>query len=68
MKSDKKLNTSAHDLQTHVSNTRPELEIVRQRAYELYLERGAIDGHEEEDWLRAEAEIATGVRAESTAA
>ena len=32
-------------------------EHIRQRAYELYLERGGKDGHAEEDWLRAEAEI-----------
>ncbi len=32
---------------------------IRQRAYELYVERGRIDGSAEEDWLRAEAEILT---------
>jgi Protein of unknown function (DUF2934) len=31
--------------------------IIRRRAYELYEERGRQDGHAEEDWLRAEAEI-----------
>jgi P-type Cu2+ transporter len=30
---------------------------IRQRAYELYEERGREDGHELDDWLRAEAEI-----------
>ena len=30
---------------------------VRLRAYELYEERGREDGHELEDWLRAEEEI-----------
>ena len=30
---------------------------IRRRAYELYEERGREDGHEEEDWLRAEEEI-----------
>jgi Protein of unknown function (DUF2934) len=30
---------------------------IQQRAYELYEERGREDGHAEEDWLRAEAEI-----------
>jgi len=30
---------------------------IRQRAYELYEARGRKDGHELEDWLRAEAEI-----------
>jgi len=41
----------------------PELEEkVRQRAYELYLERGREEGHEAEDWIRAEAEVAAGQR------
>ena len=30
---------------------------IRQRAYELYEARGREDGHELEDWLRAEEEI-----------
>ena len=30
---------------------------VARRAYELYLKRGGIDGHEVEDWLQAEREI-----------
>ena len=30
---------------------------IRQRAYELYEECGREDGHELDDWLRAEAEI-----------
>lgn len=32
-------------------------EEIRRRAYELYEERGRDDGHDLEDWLRAEAEI-----------
>ncbi len=32
-------------------------ERVRQRAYELFEERGGQHGYAEEDWLRAEAEI-----------
>jgi hypothetical protein len=31
-------------------------ELVRRRAYELYVQRGMEDGHAEEDWLRAEEE------------
>jgi hypothetical protein len=27
------------------------------RAYELYLQRGGVDGHAGEDWLQAEREI-----------
>jgi hypothetical protein len=30
---------------------------IRQRAFELYQERGLEDGHEVDDWLRAEEEI-----------
>jgi Protein of unknown function (DUF2934) len=30
---------------------------IRERAYELYEERGREDGHDEEDWLRAKEEI-----------
>jgi len=32
-------------------------ELIRQRAYQLYEERGHEDGHDLEDWLRAEAEM-----------
>ena len=35
-------------------------EAVRTRAYELYVERGMEDGHEVEDWLRAEKEVSAG--------
>ena len=33
-------------------------EQVRRRAYELYEARGREDGHDMDDWLRAEPEIA----------
>ena len=32
-------------------------EIVRNRAYQLFEERGYEHGHDVDDWLRAEAEI-----------
>ena len=35
-------------------------EAIRTRAYELYVERGMEDGHDVEDWLRAEEEVAAG--------
>jgi hypothetical protein len=39
-------------------------EEIRHRAHELYEERGREDGHDMEDWLRAEEEITgTGVKA-----
>jgi hypothetical protein len=40
----------------------PSAEAVAQRAFELYLERGGIHGHHEEDWLRAERELRESVR------
>jgi hypothetical protein len=30
---------------------------IRERAYEIYLQRGAQAGHEQEDWLQAEREL-----------
>jgi Protein of unknown function (DUF2934) len=33
---------------------------IRERAYELYESRGREDGHDLEDWLHAEEEIARG--------
>ena len=30
---------------------------IRQRAYEIYVRRGAVPGHPEKDWAQAEAEI-----------
>jgi hypothetical protein len=32
-------------------------EEIRRRAYELYTERGYVDGHEVEDWLHAERDV-----------
>ncbi len=32
-------------------------EQIRQRAYELYQERGGADGNDVEDWLTAEREL-----------
>jgi hypothetical protein len=30
---------------------------IRQRAYELYVQRGKTHGHAIDDWLKAEAEL-----------
>jgi len=35
------------------------IEQIRCRAYQLYEDRGRVDGYALEDWLRAEAEIMT---------
>jgi Protein of unknown function (DUF2934) len=32
-------------------------EEIRRRAFEMYEERGRQDGHDIEDWVRAEAEV-----------
>lgn len=48
-----------------VTHTKPALvaelpnleEQIRKRAYELFEARGSEEGHELEDWLRAEEEI-----------
>jgi hypothetical protein len=41
-----------------VNNSPADLEVkIRERAYQLYLERGSTPGHENEDWLTAEREI-----------
>jgi hypothetical protein len=41
-----------------VTNDSQELDHqIRLRAHELYEERGREDGHELDDWLRAEAEM-----------
>jgi len=42
-----KITTEAADMQ----------QAIRRRAYELYLQRGAQDGRDCEDWLRAESEV-----------
>jgi hypothetical protein len=32
-------------------------EIIRYRAYQLYVQRGGTHGYDKEDWLRAESEV-----------
>ncbi len=36
----------------------PREELIRRKAYELYEQRGKLDGHALEDWVRAESEMA----------
>lgn len=33
------------------------VDVIAQRAYELFQERGREDGHDLDDWLRAEREL-----------
>lgn len=35
----------------------PMRDAIRQRAYELYVQRGKTHGHAIDDWLKAEAEL-----------
>jgi hypothetical protein len=45
----------------------PAQDEIARRAYELYLQRGSVPGHETDDWLQAEAELsAEGARGEDT--
>lgn len=44
--------------QTQVRATEPAIvEQIRRRAYELFEERGRLEGFDQEDWVRAEAEV-----------
>ena len=49
--------STSHEATPHSSTPWPAEHIIRQRAYELYEKRGREDGHAEEDWLHAEAEV-----------
>lgn len=35
----------------------PRLEEIRVRAYEIYMKRGGLPGHDLDDWLQAEREL-----------
>ena len=39
-------------------------EMIRLRAYRFYEERGGEDGHDVEDWVRAEAEVHSALSSE----
>jgi len=38
-------------------NSQPSEDQIRVRAYQLYEERGKLEGHDLEDWLQAKAEL-----------
>ncbi len=42
------------------SDFSPNQDAIARRAYEIYLQRGSVPGHETDDWLQAEAELAAG--------
>jgi hypothetical protein len=45
----------------------PNDEAIAKRAYELYLQRGSVSGHELDDWLEAEAELSAEAATSETA-
>jgi hypothetical protein len=53
--------TGASPIQSHSDGTSGDnttgCEEIRQRAYEIYLERGSLPGNELDDWLQAEREL-----------
>jgi hypothetical protein len=51
--------TAATVTATVTAASRPTHEQISKRAFELYLERGSVEGHHEEDWLIAEAELSS---------
>ena len=55
-----KLAQAKSDPQTNqITRSTSELqEQIRRRAYELYDQRGRDDGHELDDWLQSESELA----------
>jgi hypothetical protein len=63
--------SSASQVRKSVSPNNPtpiDLEAqIRQRAYELYQERGGGSGHENEDWVRAEREVLARYRHQQSA-
>jgi hypothetical protein len=55
--------TLAHSKPVH-----PEMEEeIRRKAYQLYEERGRQDGFEQEDWVRAEAQVRNKYQPEKSA-
>jgi len=51
------MKTQTRDRQNQQNQSDDTSELVQQRAYELYVQRGQESGHELEDWLQAEREI-----------
>ncbi|HVV15628.1 MAG TPA: DUF2934 domain-containing protein [Polyangia bacterium] len=47
------------DTTARSGGTAPSYDEIAKRSYELYLQRGGIDGYHEQDWLQAEAELSS---------
>ena len=57
-KSNKKAATNgAPQTATAATNGAPNRDAIAHRAYELYVARGRVAGHELEDWMQAEREL-----------
>lgn len=60
-KRDETLELHTAPMQSHAGNTSvnqtPRHEEISLRAYEIYLERGALPSNELDDWLQAEREV-----------
>jgi hypothetical protein len=52
-----KTKTTAASVPSHV----PSEQEIAARAYEVFLSRGASDGHDLDDWLQAERELTAGI-------
>jgi hypothetical protein len=50
-------NTMSPTIETPVEGNQPTFEQIRDRAYEIYLERGDASGSDLDDWLQAEHEL-----------
>lgn len=59
------MNTLKLGQQPEDTSQAPSRQQIEARAYELYLARGAVPGHEEEDWLRAERELSDAASADA---
>lgn len=59
---------SAEKNEARVRASEPSLlELIRVRAYEIFEERGRLDGFDQEDWARAEAEVLARFQREKSA-
>ena len=59
------LDTPSASPEQEASERRPSREEIELLAYNIYVSRGAVDGHDLEHWLEAERELA--VRPEAAA-
>ena len=49
-----------------IGNVDLDLDAVRRRAYELYEERGRLDGYQDQDWYTAEQEVSRRKRSQNS--